>query len=309
VYYPLYPNEHVVKGIGGSEARALGSFSERQTNKEGEFSIAVLPGPGFIAATAQDRGSYQPANVDAEAFYKQAGAAYGMPGQIRGIEHSLIVASGEGWTGMPQSQFHAIELLNLPAKSGDSTRLDIQLRTANKLSGVILDPAGKPLEGTTVYGLADDGFGSAKLVKSSEFVVLRLSESEKRTLLFRHDAQRLAGAIEVTADMQQPIRVTLLPWGEVSGRMIDEDGQPLANLEIGSIGDAKAGESLGRLPRMRSTDEQGRFRIDGLVPGLTYAIRPRERAKPEVRIVVKPGEKLDVGEVSGTYESGAVKPK
>lgn len=298
VYFPLYPNENVVRGVGSSEARAFGAFSERQADQNGEFWISVLPGPGFIGISAQNRVGYQPASVDAEAFFKQENTPYAP--MSRGLENSLFVAHGGGGMGaMPQSQYHAIELLNLRPDAGDSVRRDVQLRQANSLTGVVLDSEGNPLTGATAYGLADEIWRTAKVLRSSEFAVLALGEGEKRRLSFRHDARRMAGAVEVSADTKSPLRVTLQPWGEVSGRLLDKEGQPLANLEIGTIGEVSDGETAGYLPRLRATDDEGRFHIDGLVPGLVYAIRPMERPDPKLSIVVKPGEKLDVGDVSG----------
>ena len=311
VYYPLHPNTNVVSGIGGSEARAMGAFCERQTNKDGEFSIAVLPGPGFIGVTAEDHDKYQSAKVDPLAFFKRENVPYAT--NTKGMERSLIIADSNGGKSfMPQSNFQAIELLNLPIGKDDPIRREIQLRAAHKVTGVVLDADGKPVEGTTAYGLAEEYLFSSKLVSGSEFVVTALGDDENRPLLFRHETRRLVGIADVTANTPQPIQVTLQPWGEVSGRLIDKDGQPLANLEIGTVGRENELKVLGALPRRRATDDQGRFHIEALVPGLTYDIRPSERPEPKLRIVLKSGEILDVGDVSGVYDSAtrpALNPK
>jgi hypothetical protein len=52
------------------------------------------------------------------------------------------------------------------------------------------------------------------------------------------------------------------------------------------------------LPERLATDDEGRFVIDGLVPGLTYIISPSERADPQIRVVVQPGETKDLGDLT-----------
>lgn len=301
-YYPLDGNENVKRGVGGMEARGVGAFAASWTDRDGKFSITVLPGPGFIGITGEQRDRFQPANVDVVAFAKKENVLYAKnpPG---GLDENLLVMAGEGsWSAMPQWNFNEIELLNLPVGTDDSTRREIQLRPAIPVTGVVLDPEGQPLQGTTAIGLANHRRASEMLDKP-EFTVTGLGETETRTVFIRHEGERLVGFAQVTADTRQPLRITLQPWGEVSGRFVSKEREPLANLEIGADVVPVEEELMRNLQRIRATDDKGRFRIDGMVPGLTYTIRAFDREKPELKIVVKPGEKLDVGDVSDAEDS------
>ncbi|HUY36310.1 MAG TPA: hypothetical protein VMV69_26465 [Pirellulales bacterium] len=128
VYFPLYPNPHVVTGVGGSGVGAVGSFSEGYTNSEGTFSLAVLPGPGCLGVHAVGGEEFEPAQVDAVAFFEKARVAYGRSDQPEGKPRLFICIGAGGWSAMPQSQFHGIALLNV-ADGATKLTQDIGLKS------------------------------------------------------------------------------------------------------------------------------------------------------------------------------------
>ena len=77
---------------------------------------------------------------------------------------------------------------------------------------------------------------------------------------------------EVNGGQQGPLTIKLQKWGEVKGRMLDDNGEPLANLQLASLGRPQEGEKPGRLPRMHSTDDQGRFPYRWTRPGLDLSL-------------------------------------
>src|SRR5262245_3918123 len=211
-YFPLAPNARVVPGIGGSEARASGAFTQSFTSDSGEFSIAVLPGPGFIGITAPKSANYQLAIVDAFAFFKKEDVPYGVDAPQGLAKNSLQVASaGGGWGFMPAGQFNWVELLNAPDQPELKLSNDIQLIAAKNLAGTVLGPDNQPLTGATVFGLTSPFGRDAQTLRTSDFTATRLAAEEKRTLVFRHDAQKLAGQLELSADSPEPARVPLQP--------------------------------------------------------------------------------------------------
>jgi hypothetical protein len=81
----------------------------------------------------------------------------------------------------------------------------------------------------------------------------------------------------------------------VRGRLLDADGLPLRNVKLhGSELVAQAGR----------TDTEGRFRLEGLIPGRRYDLN-YHKDKPSVSgsvlkgFVGKPGEVRDLGDVRG----------
>src|SRR5262249_2823686 len=99
----------------------------------------------------------------------------------------------------------------------------------------------------------------------------------------------------------------------LTGRFVTTDGKPLADLELFSLleqpqpspgSNPKPDVKVGTFPRGLRTDKTGKFRIEGLAPGLTYQLalfkgmdllQPEEAAKKAV--IVKAGETKDLGEL------------
>ena len=98
-----------------------------------------------------------------------------------------------------------------------------------------------------------------------------------RTLVFQHDARKLAGWLKVDPKSAGPLRVRLQPWAAVSGRILDDEGNPRVGLSflIGIPDKPRLGGGyITHRPERVSTDADGRFRIEGLAPGLTYPLFP-----------------------------------
>ena len=53
-----------------------------------------------------------------------------------------------------------------------------------------------------------------------------------RALVFRHEGRKLAGWVEVRGDESQRPRVRLEPWGVATGRLVDPEGKPLADVTL-----------------------------------------------------------------------------
>ncbi len=110
----------------------------------------------------------------------------------------------------------------------------------------------------------------------------------------------------VRGDEKEPVVVKLAPLGQVSGRLLDGDGNPLGGVEVMIDPVSEAGGSLYALAaRPRTpvrTDKEGRFRLENIVPGLPFWLRRWETmyfvAERAVGVQqVKPGEALDLGDV------------
>ena len=103
-------------------------------------------------------------------------------------------------------------------------------------------------------------------------------------------------------DDDSPYTVRMQPWGSVTGRIVDKSGKPHVRtiLTAGSSGtlinpDATIGDSVGT-----KTDADGRFRIDRLVPGLSYTVRAYPRRGHLLgtafeKLVVEPGKVRNLG--------------
>jgi hypothetical protein len=100
--------------------------------------------------------------------------------------------------------------------------------------------------------------------------------------------------LTVYGDEKEPLQVRLQPWGALTGRLVTPQGEPLTGVEVSctrEVGDV-------------FSDKKGRFRIEGLTPGLKHGVCVGKEGcvltilggEPK-DLVVKPGETLDLGDL------------
>lgn len=95
------------------------------------------------------------------------------------------------------------------------------------------------------------------------------------------------------------------PWATITGRLVDADGKPLANVRLGFVQkvDEPDPTGVGDLPEPEArTGKDGRFKLEGFAPGVRYnlvAIGPN-RVLAYIGgegLQFKAGEEKDVGDV------------
>ncbi len=296
-YWPIYPNPRVREVPGYAPVRASGAYNEGVRQDDGTYLLGVLPGPGAVVVrTAQ--GKYRPACVDPLAFFKVDGKKPGRR-MTYGDRNTLFFASGEGVGGLPQSQFAAIVLVNPPDDSGPIAAEAVLERDPRREVRV-LGPDGKPLAGVTA-----EGEGAEVTKTPGVMTVSGLNPARPRRFTFRHAGRKLVGFLLARGDEAEPYTVRLQPWGTIAGRLVDAQGQPRPKAHLMSTdwGEAMNDPARGILSDIH-TDDQGRFRIEGLVPGQSYsgdAVGEEAQTKGFGvvidRVVLKPGETRDLGDV------------
>jgi hypothetical protein len=141
-------------------------------------------------------------------------------------------------------------------------------------------------------------------LKDAEFMVYGMTPGEPRTLLFQHEGQKLSGQLELKGTEREPIEIKLQPSGAVFGRLVDTEGRPMGHAEFKVYYqyDDDKGVLHDHHPGRVVTDDKGRFRVNGLVPGLRYLglVRLKGKVYPGNAfrdLSVKPGESRDLGDV------------
>jgi hypothetical protein len=292
-YYPLYANPNVDKLPGAWHPRSAAT-----TGADGSYALTVLPGQGVIGVAGPTPHLYMPAHTSHEelkAFFKEPVSL--LP-QYQGM---LWALGGNLFDGMPPSAWNAAVLLE-PGEKEQGLVKDLALERPLERKGRVVGPDGKPLAGAMVFGLTPREHG-AKTLEGSEFTVRGINPRAPRHLLFFHKEKNLGLFLkELPGEKDGPVTVKLEACGAVTGRMVDRDGQPVAKMHLDFAATAEWG-SVGAPRQAVTTDKDGRFRAEGLVPGYRYTFSglapgvKYEQSPGLWSVVVRPEEKKDMGDL------------
>jgi RNA polymerase sigma factor (sigma-70 family) len=286
VYYPIYGNETAAKMDNASYPRA-----ETTTGADGTYTLPVMPGPGAMLVASPRPDAYMPAWVS----LKETKAFFKTPGQHYEREGVFLLALGSGSIGMFGLEgYHAVVLLE-PGEKEEALVRDVALERGQQRKGRVVGPDGQPVTGVTVHGLLPREYVDETL-KGAEFTVRGLNpKMPARLLVFHHKGKNLGSFLrELPAEKDGPLIVKLQPCGSLSGRIVDKDGQPVPRFR----GRLSFGHYL--LQHEFTTDQEGRFRVERLLPGLGYSVWQTEKGsivKIHPVAVVEPGKKKDLGDI------------
>jgi hypothetical protein len=198
-----------------------------------------------------------------------------------------------------------------PSPKEKSVACDFVLDRGKTVRGTVADPDGKSLAGAVVSGLS--AFGrEPRTHDSAAFTAVALDPRHPRRLLFGHGPRKLAGFAHLRGDEQAP-QVRLQPWGTMAGRVLDAEGKPRAGAEVhlmyktDGIPHAVYDSALWMKPPSEKimTDREGKFRVEGLVPGLPLrmSISGRTQFFDLARgfgalAALQPGEVRDLGDIA-----------
>jgi hypothetical protein len=246
-YYARGANPHLTDVAGFKDAEAWHSLP---TVDDGSFRVVGLPGPGIVGAIAIEGRRYQPVERVGQSTAKVVFDFY--PGPI------LI------------SSYHALIEID-PTSATEQLNCELVVMPSNPLGGTVLDPDGKSLAGAWIAGLDLIGSYWKQSIDSPAFTVTRLQPGTSRRLLFLHEGRALAGALKLEGDEKEPLSIRLQPAGTITGRLVDAHGEPLARMKLeGFVSKETLPNGVRAFPQSVLTDNEGRFTLSGLAPGLKY---------------------------------------
>ena len=275
VYKPLAPNLNVNNKLAG----VWSPSSETRTGPDGSYALTAFPGPGVICVRGPNPDRYMPACVTAmeiKDFFKtpleqpQWGGVWAVGGQARGLP--------------PEVSDHNAKVLLEPGEKEERLVRDVALERAVERKGRVVGPDGQPLAGVAVLSSREP---PTKTSEGGEFTLRRINPKGGVYVQFHHKEKNLGFILKELPDEKAgPPIVKLQPCGSVSGRLVDQNGQPVAGVRfvLQGVGDL-------------TTDKEGRFRAEGLVPGLECHVFHPKKALGLASVVVEPGKDKDLGDI------------
>jgi RNA polymerase sigma factor (sigma-70 family) len=293
-YVPLPDNKHF-KDIPDPSGKY--ESLDRSSRPDGTYRLVVMPGSGIITVQAHDN-RYRPAPVPEPA------------------EGQAPITPRDG--GFPSAYGHyafisgcnAARMIN-PAPGTEAMTVDLPLDPGRSLAGRVVGPDGQPLGGATLTGLTAT-WSRPQELPGAELTILSLAPPEPRVLAGWHLGRKLAGALTVRGDEPAPVLLKLQPAGSLVGRVVDAEGRPVAGAHLAYGYRDDKGKEMNlfnantELPPT-TTGPDGRFRIEGLVPGLgarvrIYGVEKGDKflrtAKGKGVLAVRSGATDDVGDLT-----------
>ncbi len=285
--YTFADNPHLADfpGYAGSYG------SQANLDADGRFEVATPPGRGIIACRSNDR-LYRGAEV----------------GSIK----APFDARMQSFATEPESchvgDYHALVGVDLDP-SAESATVDLQVDPGHTLEVAVVGPDGRPVGGIRASGLRNLHPSLFAPVQESPTIrVPGLLPGKPRRITVVHDGRKLIGSVYFKGDEAGPLTLRLQPWGTIIGRVLDAEGRPRKDVRLSSLGGIEPDrpEINGILPAQQNgpgnlVDADGRFRVEGLIPGLKYgasAIRGNMVQGDLFKdVTVAPGEVKDLGDL------------
>jgi uncharacterized GH25 family protein len=228
------------------------------TDANGKFEFMALPGAGIVTAQGETRTG----NVlipYAQVRVAKADLPRSAPSEFEGLDESFTAADGQIITLHSLSGYAIID----PKPTDETAEVTIEFDRGKTVSGKVVDSDGKPVTGVTAYKLTAC-YDQPQKLKDGTFTAIALEADHPRTVVFVDEAKKLAGSIDLKGD-EKDVTVKLQPWGKLTGRLLDADGQPLAGASV-SVFVKNSMRHMAFMAAVReqkaTTDKDGKFTLD-----------------------------------------------
>lgn len=273
---------------GNTHLREYPAISEVRTgvpdllsDEDGRFELVGIPGPGVVTARIRDvRDAPYRMGVGAESIRDRS--------VIKGAD---VFVGGEGnWHII--GNFHVLAPID-PAPGIRELDLTLAFDAGSSIEATLVGPDDQPLAGAVVEGWFHFWDVPKGPLESATVKITGLAPGEERRILARHPALKLVGTKVIDGEAKGPVRIKLEPWGVVTGRIVDPDGQPRSKVTLTCNG-AEPSEVLA--------DADGRFRAEGVVPGAPFSMfvhskNGRKVIKQVHEMTLAGGETKDLGDI------------
>jgi len=191
-------------------------------------------------------------------------------------------------------------------EEGKTERIEYELAGMPKVTGVVRDEKGKPLEGVKVKvcptGRRDSASQADGTFETDYDPGSWSSESPGFILVCRYKEGNLAAAVPIDEDIRK-LEVTLKPAITLTGKVADPDGKAITNARVNTmIRGERWGSTIGsREPTM--TDKEGKFEIRAIPADNKYSFNTSaegygENRREEINTEDAVNNHLDVGTIT-----------
>jgi hypothetical protein len=314
-YVDVQPNADVVHD------EVIWPVSWAARKADGTYEGFVLPGPGAVLVQTRWSLNYRPAHVDPKAFFAPGRANWTEEEQISAYgTHDILTTCHGRYIGttyrgptVDQRDYSAIVLVNPPPNSGPLELSATVVRDRPRRVSLV-DPDGKPVAGVEMqdqiqwpaFALRTQkwvaGVQTRRTnLRDASFPLRGLHPDRVQHITFVKEDRQLLGLLVARGDGDTPYTVRMQPWGTVTGRILDANGKPHSGAYITIQTDhAEFSAQTGG-----EADAKGRFRAEGIFPGLSYSASMfRGRldfaplaGMPAEKLVLRPGEVRDLGDI------------
>jgi beta-lactamase regulating signal transducer with metallopeptidase domain len=270
------------------------------SDKNGEFSIVALPGPGRLLAHSAV-GNYV-------------------------FQQTSQLELDFGKVGGPRTYAHAIVKIE-PEAGADPMDLKLELQPGGTATGRMVNERGEPIQEALVVSrlnvspLSLDWRGHTEPVVGGKLELNGLAKNEDYRVHFL-DAKRQLAATEIIKAGERERTIVLKPCGKARLRVVSSKGEPVAGHEVtlhmvvtpgatrfdteafrkgGLAGDADFVANIDRTNYLdaKKSDAEGKLLLPALIPGATYQIAALRdgRLKVVKEFQVKSNETLELGDL------------
>ena len=230
---------------------------ERRTDVDGHFKIPVLPGKGIVTFMAYDHSRYR-RGVGAESITAKAKNNLGKFKQLDTVPPLI------------PSQTHILKEIN-PQIGSEPTEIKMVLTSGVDIPGRIVNENGESLDNGFISGVfyPDHEFWGPP-IRNKQFLIQGYYPDQPRKLLAYHHQRNLVGSYHLKGKAPTEIMIQMKPAGRVRGRLVNAAGDPVPDVMLSGKGLPLVISGVQEL--QLATDKEGRFLIQGLVPGKKYTI-------------------------------------
>jgi 5-hydroxyisourate hydrolase-like protein (transthyretin family) len=288
------------------EFGSAASFYSRYTDADGTFRIVTIPGPVILMGMADERKwsegkmsryLFKPPVPDPK--YPQY-----FPKE-RGFGAAYFTLGG----GISPLQGNFAKVVEIKRGASTATQ-DIILERASALSVKIVDAADKPVKGAWVTGISPQDWHWPEQITKDTFNAYHLEPGKSRLLAAWDPATNRYGTLRLKGDEKNSAVIKLRPCGTVTGRLVDENGRPVAGARIEFYHKERTAQevhSQAYKARPIETDGDGKFTIE-VIPDIKFSLffkRGKKTYQPEKKEYegVAAGKSSDLGNVKINLEA------